>query len=290
MEYLNHFLFLLSDQLTNHINSNSYFFYIQAFLSSPLWFPAQAFITFLISLNTSDFNHNKRLLTGLPASSPAFYLHSSLALISASDHSSWSTVLSGLPRWLSGKESNSQCRRHRFDPWVRKIPWRREWQPLPVFLPGKSHGQRSLVGRIPWGHKSWTQLSMHCFIHNIPLIFGPQEIPWSQPRPAVLPMQFKPCSNMIPKLFIHYSENTPSAPVKLTQAPAFHPYGSFLPPPGTLSPQSRWKSYLLLKGHLKGYFTASMKYFPGVPPTTPEKYSWLYLKSYSKFLESGKRD
>ena len=37
------------------------------------------------------------------------------------------------------------CRRHRFDPWVRKIPWRRKWQPTPVFLPGKSHGQRSLA-------------------------------------------------------------------------------------------------------------------------------------------------
>ena len=39
-----------------------------------------------------------------------------------------------------------QCRRLGFDPWVGKIPWRREWQPTPVFLPGKSHGQRSLVG------------------------------------------------------------------------------------------------------------------------------------------------
>ena len=40
-----------------------------------------------------------------------------------------------------------------FDPWVGKIPWRRKWQPTPVFLPGKSHGQRSLVGYSPWGHK-----------------------------------------------------------------------------------------------------------------------------------------
>ena len=40
-----------------------------------------------------------------------------------------------------------------FDPWVRKIPWRRKWQPTPVFLPGKSHGQRSLVGYTLWGHK-----------------------------------------------------------------------------------------------------------------------------------------
>ena len=43
--------------------------------------------------------------------------------------------------------------RPRFDPWVRKIPWRRKWQPTPVFLPGKSHGRRSLVGYSPSGNK-----------------------------------------------------------------------------------------------------------------------------------------
>ena len=62
----------------------------------------------------------------------------------------------GLPRWLSGKESTCQCRRHkrrRFYPWLGKIPWRRKWQPSPVFLPGKSHGWRSLAGYSPWGHK-----------------------------------------------------------------------------------------------------------------------------------------
>ena len=41
-----------------------------------------------------------------------------------------------------------------FDPWVGKIPWRRKWQPTPVFLPGKSHGQRSLAGYSPWGCKA----------------------------------------------------------------------------------------------------------------------------------------
>ena len=46
-----------------------------------------------------------------------------------------------------------QCRRCRFDPWVRKIPWRREWQPTPVLLPGESHGQRSLAGYSPQGCK-----------------------------------------------------------------------------------------------------------------------------------------
>ena len=41
----------------------------------------------------------------------------------------------------------------RFDPWVGKIPRRRKWQPAPVFLPEKSHEQRSLEGCSPWGHK-----------------------------------------------------------------------------------------------------------------------------------------
>ena len=40
-----------------------------------------------------------------------------------------------------------------FDPWVRKIPCRRKWQPSPVFLPGEFRGQRSLMGYSPWGHK-----------------------------------------------------------------------------------------------------------------------------------------
>ena len=46
-----------------------------------------------------------------------------------------------------------QYRRPRFDPWVRKIPWRRKRKPTPVLLPGGAHGQRSLVGYSPWGHK-----------------------------------------------------------------------------------------------------------------------------------------
>jgi len=45
-------------------------------------------------------------------------------------------------------------RRSEFDPWVGKISWRRKWQPTPACLPGKSRGQRSLVGYSPWGHKS----------------------------------------------------------------------------------------------------------------------------------------
>ena len=51
------------------------------------------------------------------------------------------------------KESACQCRTPGFESWVRKIPWRRKWQPTPVLLPGKFHGLRSLEGYSPWGHK-----------------------------------------------------------------------------------------------------------------------------------------
>ena len=55
----------------------------------------------------------------------------------------------GFPGGTSVKELASQCwrcKRHRFDLWLRKIPWKKSWKPMPVFLPRKSHGQRSLVG------------------------------------------------------------------------------------------------------------------------------------------------
>ena len=53
---------------------------------------------------------------------------------------------------------NRRYESHRFNPWVWKVPWRKAWQPTPVFLPGESHGHRSLSGYSPWGHtKSWTE-------------------------------------------------------------------------------------------------------------------------------------
>ena len=57
------------------------------------------------------------------------------------------------PRWLSGKPSTCQRRRSNFNPWVGQIPWRRKWQPPPIFLPGESHGQTSQAGYSPWGCK-----------------------------------------------------------------------------------------------------------------------------------------
>ena len=63
----------------------------------------------------------------------------------------------GLPWWLSGKEYVCKCKKHKLNTWIGKIPWRRKWQPTPVFLRGKSHGQRSLVGYSPWGYKRFGQ-------------------------------------------------------------------------------------------------------------------------------------
>ena len=57
-----------------------------------------------------------------------------------------------IPRWCSAKEPTYQCRRSK-RLGLGKISWSRKWQPTPMFLSGKSHGQRSLVGYSPWGHK-----------------------------------------------------------------------------------------------------------------------------------------
>ena len=62
------------------------------------------------------------------------------------------SVCMGFPGGTSGEEPTCQGRRYNrrvFDPWVRKIPWRRAWQPTPVFLCGKSRGQRSMVSYGP---------------------------------------------------------------------------------------------------------------------------------------------
>ena len=63
-----------------------------------------------------------------------------------------SAFFMGFPGDGSGKEPSCRCRRHQrcgFDLWVGKIPWRRAWQPTPIFLPGESQGLRSLVGYSP---------------------------------------------------------------------------------------------------------------------------------------------
>ena len=64
-------------------------------------------------------------------------------------------ILKGFPGGAGGKEPACQCRRLKrqgFCPWAGKIPWRRAWQPTPVFLPEESQGQKSLAGYSPEGH------------------------------------------------------------------------------------------------------------------------------------------
>ena len=59
----------------------------------------------------------------------------------------------GFPGSSDGKKIRLQCKRPGIDPWVGKIPWRRDWQSTPVFLPGEFHGQSSLAGYSPWDCK-----------------------------------------------------------------------------------------------------------------------------------------
>ena len=65
------------------------------------------------------------------------------------------TILKSLLKFFGfhGGSVVKRCRRCGLDPWIEKISWRRKWQPTLVFLPGGSHGQGSLVGYSPWGHK-----------------------------------------------------------------------------------------------------------------------------------------
>ena len=68
-----------------------------------------------------------------------------------------------------GKESARQyrrCKRPRFDAWVRKIPWKRKWQPIPVFLPGKFHDRGAWQATVHGATKNWTQLSTHTHTHK----------------------------------------------------------------------------------------------------------------------------
>ena len=73
-------------------------------------------------------------------------------------------IYSQLALVVKNPPANAGDMRLRFDPWVGKIPWRRVWQPTPVFLPGESHGQRSLEGYIPWGHKKLDMTEANPFI------------------------------------------------------------------------------------------------------------------------------
>ena len=79
-----------------------------------------------------------------------------------------------LPWWLRQLRILLPCRSPEFDLWIGKIPWRRKWRPLPVFLPGKFHGQRRLAGYTSWGRKEsdmTEQLSTHPGIISTAFIY-----------------------------------------------------------------------------------------------------------------------
>ena len=82
-----------------------------------------------------------------------------------------------LPGWFRQERICLRCRRLGFEPWVGKIPWRRKWLPTPVFLPGKSHGQRILMGYCSWG----------CKVSDMTeAIFTSLHLKWHSPAPYLL--------------------------------------------------------------------------------------------------------
>ena len=107
--------------------------FFSPFLASPLFLSHN----FPSSLSTTGWRRNKEVE---PEISAVYRLPTSM-----DQAPSW---------WLRGEESACQCRRHGFNPWVEKLPWRRKWLPTPVLLPEEFHGQRSLEGCSAWGCKS----------------------------------------------------------------------------------------------------------------------------------------
>ena len=143
----------------------------------------------------------------------------------------------------------------RFDPWVRKIPWRREWHPTPVLLPGESHGQRSLAVYGPWGHKEldkteWLTFSLplhmnswkHCdhhlcqhHAHRLHRLGVPSTIPTvtaspapSPPSPSSRRPQHHPHRHSVPSTIstvsIVSASPAPSPPSPPSRRPQHHPH------------------------------------------------------------------
>ena len=117
----------------------------------------------------------------------------------------WALLPTGsFPGGTSGKEPACQCRRCKrgwFSPWVRKIPWRRKWQPTPVFLPAESHGQWSLGGYCPWGIKESDRIEVTQHACTIW---------WNHPQPSW--ERTSQCSLPTPRTFHTYPSEYPPAP------------------------------------------------------------------------------
>ena len=108
---------------------------------------------------SSDYNRTSSWYSSIE-NLPVLYLFSSIMVTDL--HATWLMCLflidglsysQGLLWCITGEESRLQCRLHGLNPWVRKNPWRRKWQPTPVLLPEKVHRQRSLAGCSLWGRK-----------------------------------------------------------------------------------------------------------------------------------------
>ena len=87
------------------------------------------------------------------------------------------------------KPGSCQCRWHRFNPWAGTIPWRRKWQLTPVFLSRKFHGQRSLAGYSPWGHKAvhdWAHRHT-CIVKPVNICWKHHSFPWTLVEPIMYP-------------------------------------------------------------------------------------------------------
>ena len=117
------------------------------------------------------------------------YQHNSASIINS--HLAPVQIDLELPWGLSGKESACQCRRLGLYPWVGETPWRRKWKPTAVFLPGESHGQRSLAGYSPEGHK---ELSMTQSTLTSGFIFYSFNYLW-EPGPKNIILKFLEINN-----------------------------------------------------------------------------------------------
>ena len=125
------------------------------------WFPLG--LTGLISLQQSK--GLSRVLLQHQSSKVSILQRSTFFMVQQLSHASTTTGKTIALTILDSdsRESTCQCRRPRFDSWVGKVPWRREWLPTPVFLPGESHGERSLAGYSPRWLK---ELDMQRFRHD----------------------------------------------------------------------------------------------------------------------------
>ena len=134
----------------------------------------------------------------------------------------------GLP-WGLRTVKNLQWERSEFDPWVGRIPWRREWQPTPIFLPGEFHGQRSLAGYNPWVSKQLDTAECNNVLHVL--------TPWSPHRIFFkhFNISFLPCAIIACLCAPHTLPFSPHLhPFILLMSIILHRATYTSPPPGNL--------------------------------------------------------